>query len=483
MKLSLKYKIFLASGIWALLCLAVSLIVAFNLKSTEAAQTQVGNDTKVIQGFSNLLTIMVDMETGIRGYLLSGEDVYLEPFNAAEGKFEQQGRDLDAMLLNEPILQERLKKIRELKAEWIEGPVVETMLNRKKLTRALITQEQFVQGFKSSKSMSIANQIRSLVDQSLLELNQSLEKSLSIQSRSSRATFYSASGGLPLGVIIGFGLLTFIMIQVDRQIRVVVKSLENSCQKVFGTSQTLMSSGSELSENSKTITSRLVATAESVRNLIGMTSQNTEHAKVALQFTQESTRTAQRGGQEISDLTHAMGEIRNSASKINEISQLIDDIAFQTNLLALNAAVEAARAGEHGKGFAVVAEAVRSLAQRSATATNEIHVLIKENVESAEKGAGLADKAAVVFKDIIASVNKVNDLVNDVSSSSEKQSTEIQQISTAVQEVESECKSNLKISDQLGTYSEDLDLHSSSLQQAVAQLSQAIQGQGQLVSK
>jgi len=331
--------------------------------------------------------------------------------------------------------------------------------------------------------MSIANQIRSLVDQSLLELNQSLEKSLSIQSRSSRATFYSASGGLPLGVIIGFGLLTFIMIQVDRQIRVVVKSLENSCQKVFGTSQTLMSSGSELSENSKTITSRLVATAESVRNLIGMTSQNTEHAKVALQFTQESTRTAQRGGQEISDLTHAMGEIRNSASKINEISQLIDDIAFQTNLLALNAAVEAARAGEHGKGFAVVAEAVRSLAQRSATATNEIHVLIKENVESAEKGAGLADKAAVVFKDIIASVNKVNDLVNDVSSSSEKQSTEIQQISTAVQEVESECKSNLKISDQLGTYSEDLDLHSSSLQQAVAQLSQAIQGQGQLVSK
>ncbi len=476
MKLSLKYKIFLASGIWALLSLTVSLVVGINLSKTNTAQERVLLNSTVIQGFSNLLLIIVDMETGIRGYLLSGEDVYLEPFNAAEGKFEDQARGLEKMIADDGELLATLEKIKDLKKEWFEGPIVDTMLNRKKLSRALITQEQFLESFKSSKSMSIASQIRTLVDVTLKDLKNDLQLASETQKSFSKTLFTSALGGLPFGVILGFGLLVYIMTQVDGQIQNVVKALKESCGNVFGTSQTLLNSGSELSQNSSLIASRFQSTAESARSLTAMTGKNSNNAKVAFEFAQESSKTAKQGGQEINDLISAMQTIRASANKIQEISQLIDDIAFQTNLLALNAAVEAARAGEHGKGFAVVADAVRTLAQKSTKATGEIKELIQNNVDSAEQGAGLADKAAIVFKEIIESVTQVNTAVNEVSLGSAQQTLEITNISQAIEEVESESKSNMEISKQLGEYSINLERHSNSLSKAVSELTLVISG-------
>lgn len=476
MRLSLKYKIFLASGIWALLSLVVSIVVATNVKRADSAQEDVLSNSNIIQSFSNLMLILVDMETGLRGYLLSGEEVYLEPFSTAEGKFEEQVRALTDLIVDDSNLLSQLEKVKELKKEWIEGPVVNTMLNRKKLTRNLITQEQFIDSFKSSKSMVVSTQIRTVVEATLKNLNVQLQAASATQKSSAKTLFYSALLGLPFGVILGFGLLIYIMSQVDKQIQSVVKTLEDSCGKVFGTSQTLLTSGSELSQNSSSMANRFQGTGDSARSLKMMTGKNSENAKVAFQFSQESSKTAEHGGQEISDLILAMQTIQASANKIQEISQLIDDIAFQTNLLALNAAVEAARAGEHGRGFAVVADAVRTLAQKSAKATSEIKSLIQNNVDSATQGAGFADKAAAVFKDIIQSVAQVNAAINEVSMGSEKQATEITNISNSIEEVESESRSNLDISKQLGDYSVNLEKEAGDLRRAVTDLSLIISG-------
>jgi CHASE3 domain sensor protein len=474
MKTTLKQKIFFAGSLWALLSLIVAFVVNHNLRKSESSEHRVLQSTQMLQSFNNLLTIMIDMETGIRGFLLSGDDIYLEPFNAAEGKFDQQAREMDPMIADRPEFKQHFDKIKAIKQEWIEGPAVETMMARKKLTRGMINQEQFVEIFKNSKSRDLNEKIRGEVKEVTEKIRQEIANLSEEQTKNSKMTFYSAIGGLPLGILLGFGLLAIIIIRVDRQIKAVVRSLAESSEKVFEASQALLSSGGALSENANLIANHFQDTSQSVKMLTEMTSKNNEHAQVAFRKTQESSQTAQKGDSEITQLITAMKEISQSSKKIEEISQLIDDIAFQTNLLALNAAVEAARAGEHGKGFAVVAEAVQSLAQRSAVAAKEIKDLIQESVRSAQSGTELADRAGIVFQDIIRGVSQVNQLVSDVSSGSQHQSQEIVEISSALQQVETQSQSNLMISKELGDFSQHLGGHSQNLKVAVDQLTDVI---------
>ncbi len=127
-----------------------------------------------------------------------------------------------------------------------------------------------------------------------------------------------------------------------------------------------------------------------------------------------------------------MEEISASSRKINEIITVIDGIAFQTNILALNAAVEAARAGEHGRGFAVVAGEVRTLAQRSATAAREIAGLIGNSTASVEGGSVLVQRAGATMHDIVSAVQRVSDIIAEISASTAQQSASISEVGTAI---------------------------------------------------
>ena len=141
-------------------------------------------------------------------------------------------------------------------------------------------------------------------------------------------------------------------------------------------------------------------------------------------------------------------QITTASRKINEIIGVIDSIAFQTNILALNAAVEAARAGEQGRGFAVVASEVRSLAQRSAGAAKEIKTLIVMSGEKVESGSRLVSEAGHAMADIVQGVQRVSDIIGEISGAASHQSSGIAQVSGAVSQLEQMTQQNAALVEQ-----------------------------------
>ncbi|EOZ6415256.1 methyl-accepting chemotaxis protein, partial [Cronobacter turicensis] len=135
------------------------------------------------------------------------------------------------------------------------------------------------------------------------------------------------------------------------------------------------------------------------------------------------------------------------------------------NILALNAAVEAARAGEHGRGFAVVASEVRSLSQRSAQAAKDIAVLIDESVNRIKTGSTLATRAGETMDDVVSSVTRVNDIMEEISSASQEQSRGIEQIARAVGELDATTQQNAALVSASSTAASDLDAQAARLRQ------------------
>jgi methyl-accepting chemotaxis protein len=169
-----------------------------------------------------------------------------------------------------------------------------------------------------------------------------------------------------------------------------------------------------------------------MERLNGTVRQTADSARNAHELSASASAVAQRGGSVVSQVVLTMDEINASSKKIADIIGTIDGIAFQTNILALNAAVEAARAGEQGRGFAVVASEVRSLAQRSAEAAREIKALIGGSVDKVESGSRLVAEAGQTMVEIVNSVQRVTDIVAEISAAANEQSGGIAQVNDAV---------------------------------------------------
>jgi methyl-accepting chemotaxis protein len=144
----------------------------------------------------------------------------------------------------------------------------------------------------------------------------------------------------------------------------------------------------------------------------------------------------------VGDAVAAMSAITESSRKVADIIGVIEQIAFQTNMLALNAAVEAARAGDQGRGFAVVASEVRTLAQRSASAAKEIKSLIQDSQDKVEQGSRLVNRSGVTLSEIVGSVKKVSDIIGEIDAASEQQATGIDQINSAVAQMDKNTQQN-----------------------------------------
>ncbi|MBZ8144128.1 methyl-accepting chemotaxis protein, partial [Rubrivivax gelatinosus] len=153
--------------------------------------------------------------------------------------------------------------------------------------------------------------------------------------------------------------------------------------------------------------------------------------------------------------------------KIAEIIGTIDGIAFQTNILALNAAVEAARAGEQGRGFAVVASEVRNLASRSAEAAKEIKSLIGASVEKVEIGTRQVDEAGESMTHIVSQVQRVSQLIGEITTATVEQSSGISQVGDAVGQLDQVTQQNAALVEESAAAAESLRVQAARLTELV----------------
>jgi methyl-accepting chemotaxis protein len=283
--------------------------------------------------------------------------------------------------------------------------------------------------------------------------------------------------GLSLfSILFGVSIAAIVLVKLGRTINRVVTDLSHNGAQVNMAAQQISSASQGLAQASTEQASSLEETVASVEELTSMVKVNSENARQAATLSNSTGEVASRGESEIRDLVTSMTEISSDSKKIAEIINVIDDIAFQTNLLALNAAVEAARAGEQGKGFAVVADAVRALAQRSASAAKDIADLIKGSVTKIEVGSRQAHQSGKVLAEILESVKKVVQLNNEIATASEEQSNGIGQISKALNQLDQTTQVNAASSEEAAAAAEELSAQSQSLSKVVSLLEETIKG-------
>jgi methyl-accepting chemotaxis protein len=238
----------------------------------------------------------------------------------------------------------------------------------------------------------------------------------------------------------------------------------------IGTASSEIAAGNQdLSQRTENTASSLQETASSMAQLTGTVRHTAESARSADVLANAAADSARRGGEVMSQVVSNMAEIDTASRKINEIISVIDGIAFQTNILALNAAVEAARAGEQGRGFAVVAAEVRSLAQRSAGAAREIKTLIGASSERVETGARLVGEAGKSMQDIVDGVQRVTQIISEITLAAEQESQGIMQVSTAVTQLDQMTQQNAALVEQSAAAAESLKSQSHTLAEVVSQ--------------
>ncbi|MDW9247419.1 methyl-accepting chemotaxis protein [Burkholderia cepacia] len=273
------------------------------------------------------------------------------------------------------------------------------------------------------------------------------------------------------------GSLLYSMKRMQANLSGAINGIKTSADSIASAAAQISAGDLDLSRRTEMQAASLQETAASMAELSSRVGQNTDNVRQASQVAVQAVQSVEHCNGVVSQVVDAMGSIDASSSRIAEIVGIIESIAFQTNILALNAAVEAARAGEQGRGFAVVASEVRSLAQRSSSASKEIRDLIHESVGRVRGGVALVNAAGTSMAEIMQAISRVTALMEEIAAASVEQGHGIEQVNQAVSEMDRATQHNAAYVEEVAAAAQSLDDQS---KQLVAMISNFIVDEGDM---
>ncbi len=271
-------------------------------------------------------------------------------------------------------------------------------------------------------------------------------------------------------------LAIFITRSITVPINKIIAGLTDGAAQVTSAAGQVSGASQSLAEGATEQAAGLEETSSSLEEMASMTKQNADNAQQANTLAAEARKAADSGNDAMTRMNEAIQDIQKSSDETAKIIKVIDEIAFQTNLLALNAAVEAARAGEAGKGFAVVAEEVRNLAMRSAEAAKNTSELIEDSVKNSKNGVDIAEEVGKTLGTIVEGIGKTSELVGEIAAASQEQAQGIEQVNTAVNQMDKVTQANAANAEESASASEELSAQAETMDGIVQQLSTLIGG-------
>ncbi|MCE2660162.1 MAG: methyl-accepting chemotaxis protein [Rubrivivax sp.] len=500
----------LGAGFSAVVLIFVAVVVTAGVVTNRLAEADRWNTHtyKVMSTGDEMLKSMINMETGTRGFLIAGDDKFLEPFVAGRKAFGTSWDTAKKLTSDNSEQQARLDNMKKRSDEFIA--VSDSMiLMRRDVTSGTVKMDAFVAEFGKGRDKAAMDGFRELAaafdgaERSLLTTRAAAAESL--RSMSAAVLLFGSLLAVGLAGLFGYLVTVSITRPLNRAVEVadniaggdltnhidvttkdetgqmlqaldeMQSSLSRTVGQVRGSADSVATASAQIAQGNQDLSGRteeqasaLQQTAATMEELGTTVRNNADSAKQANQLAQSATAVATQGGALVSKVVTTMQGINDSSRKIGDIIGVIDSIAFQTNILALNAAVEAARAGEQGRGFAVVASEVRSLAQRSADAAKEIKNLISRSVEQVEQGTVLVDQAGKTMGEIVGSSQRVSDIVAEITSASVEQSSGVQQVGEAVTQMDQATQQNAALVEESAAAAESLKGQAQGMVKAMA---------------